>query len=92
VTQMAFSEHHDMINAFLEPARCQRITVSGRTIASVSYILGNSRLPQHQNLRLEHCARPQQIDHCPNDQFAQIKHRAAASPDSRSTATGLDLR
>src|SRR5262245_47895633 len=27
----------------LKPARCQRITVSGRTIASVSYILGNSR-------------------------------------------------
>jgi hypothetical protein len=27
----------------LKPARCQRITVSGPTIASVSYILGNSR-------------------------------------------------
>src|SRR5215475_12680385 len=27
----------------LKPARCQRITVSGLTIASVSYILGNSR-------------------------------------------------
>jgi hypothetical protein len=27
----------------LTPARCQRITVSGRTIASVSYVLGNSR-------------------------------------------------
>jgi hypothetical protein len=27
----------------LKPARCQRITVSGRTIASASYILGNSR-------------------------------------------------
>jgi hypothetical protein len=27
----------------LKPARCQRITVSGRTIASVSYISGNSR-------------------------------------------------
>jgi hypothetical protein len=26
----------------LKPARCQRITVSGRTIASVSYVLGNS--------------------------------------------------
>jgi transposase len=49
-------------------------------------------LPQQQNLRLEHCARPQQIDHCPNDQFAQMKHRAAASPDSRSTASRLDLR
>jgi hypothetical protein len=23
-------------------------------------------LPQHQNLRLEHCARPRQIDHCPS--------------------------
>src|SRR5215468_5757338 len=27
----------------LKPARCQRITVSGRTIASASYTLGNSR-------------------------------------------------
>src|SRR6185437_2721776 len=27
----------------LKPARCQRITVSGRTIASALYILGNSR-------------------------------------------------
>jgi hypothetical protein len=27
----------------LKPARCQRITVSGRTIASASYILGNTR-------------------------------------------------
>ena len=27
----------------LKPARCQRTTVSGRTIASASYILGNSR-------------------------------------------------
>ena len=27
----------------LNPARCQRITVFGRTIASASYILGNSR-------------------------------------------------
>src|ERR1700757_3872851 len=27
----------------LKPARCQRITVSGRTIASVSNVLGNSR-------------------------------------------------
>ena len=101
-----------------KPARCQRITVSGRTIASASYILGNSRqirpnislsidanrsllglarrkiylLPQHQNLRLERCARPQKIDHCSKDKFAQIKHRAAASPDSRSTPSGLDLR
>jgi len=31
-------------------------------------------LPQQQNLRLEHCARPQQIGHCPKNQFAQIKH------------------
>src|SRR4029078_3354028 len=29
----------------LKPARCQRITVSGRTIASASHILGNSRQP-----------------------------------------------
>jgi hypothetical protein len=49
-------------------------------------------LPQHQNLCLERCARPQQIDHRPKDQFAQIQHRAAASPDSQSTASGFDLR
>src|SRR4051812_49999804 len=35
----------------LKPARCQRITVSGRTIASASYILGNSR-QIHPNISL----------------------------------------
>src|SRR6516164_6910232 len=36
----------------LKPARCQRITVSGRTIASVSYIFGNSRqIPPNINRR-----------------------------------------
>src|SRR5258707_1273918 len=38
----------------LNPARCQRITVSGRTIASASYILGNSRqTPPNINLSIE---------------------------------------
>src|SRR5277367_690603 len=38
----------------LKPARCQRITVSGRTIASASYILGNSRqTPPNINRSIE---------------------------------------
>ena len=38
----------------LNPRRCQRITVSGRTIASASYILGNSRqTPPNINLSIE---------------------------------------
>src|SRR5258707_7915411 len=38
----------------LKPARCQRITVSGRTIASAAYILGNSRqTPPNINLSIE---------------------------------------
>jgi hypothetical protein len=38
----------------LKPARCQRITVSGRTIASASYILGNSRqTPPNISLSIE---------------------------------------
>src|ERR1700686_4992878 len=38
----------------LKPARCQRITVSGRTIASASYILGNRRqTPPNISLSIE---------------------------------------
>src|SRR6202166_4785131 len=38
----------------LNPARCQRITVSDRTIASAPYILGNSRqTPPNINLSIE---------------------------------------
>src|SRR5260221_991572 len=38
----------------LNPARCQRITVSGRTIASALYILGNSRqTPPNIHLSIE---------------------------------------
>jgi hypothetical protein len=38
----------------LNPARCQRITVSGRTIASAPYILGNSRqTPPNINRSIE---------------------------------------
>jgi hypothetical protein len=38
----------------LNPARCQRITVSGRTIASAPHILGNSRqTPPNINLSIE---------------------------------------
>ncbi len=38
----------------LKPARCQRITVSGRTITSASYILGNSRqTPPNISLSIE---------------------------------------
>src|SRR6202163_2157776 len=38
----------------LNPARCQRITVSGRTIARAPYILGNSRqMPPNITLSIE---------------------------------------
>jgi hypothetical protein len=38
----------------LNPARCQRITVSDRTIASAPYILGNSwQMPPNINLSIE---------------------------------------
>ena len=38
----------------LNPPRCQRITVSGRTIARAPYILGNSRqMPPNINLSIE---------------------------------------
>src|ERR1700726_3290456 len=38
----------------LNPPRCQRITVSGRTIATAPYILGNSRqTPPNINLSIE---------------------------------------
>jgi hypothetical protein len=69
-----------------------------QSIAPNGRLLGLARrkhidlLPQHHNLCLERCARPYQIDHRPKDQFAQIQHRAAASRDSRSTASGLNLR
>jgi hypothetical protein len=45
----------DFLRQFdLNPARCQRITVSGRTIASAPYILGNSRqTPPNINLSIE---------------------------------------
>jgi hypothetical protein len=46
-------------------------------------------LPQDQNFCLEHNARPQQVDHHSKDQSAQIQHRAAASPESRSTASRI---
>ena len=46
-------------------------------------------LPQDQNFCLKRNSRPQQIDHHPTDQSAQIQHRAAASPNSRSTASRI---
>jgi hypothetical protein len=46
--------HHPRREYDLNPARCQRITVSGRTIASAPYILGNSRqTPPNINLSIE---------------------------------------
>jgi hypothetical protein len=109
-----FQRQHD-----LKPAGCQRITVSGRTIASVSYILGNSRqTPPNISLSIDPngsllgLARRSTLIRCrsttisassvtrdrsrsiivPKITFAQIQHRAAASPDCQSTASGLDLR
>jgi hypothetical protein len=46
-------------------------------------------LPQDQNFCLKHTARPQQVDHHSKDQSAQIQHRAAASPGSRSPASRI---
>jgi hypothetical protein len=40
-------------------------------------------------ISLKRNSRPQQIDHHSNDQYAQIQHRAAALPDSRSTASWM---
>ena len=46
-------------------------------------------LPQDQNFCLKRNSRPQQVDHHSKDQSAQIQHRAAASPDSQSTASRI---
>jgi hypothetical protein len=46
-------------------------------------------LPQDQNFCLKRYSRPQQVHHHSKDQSAQIQHRAAASPNSRSTASRM---
>jgi hypothetical protein len=67
----------------LKPERCQRITVSGRTIASASYILGNSRQtpPQYQSVNRDEgrspgTGSPQHIDLLPQDQNFCLKRNA----------------
>src|SRR6478672_8175026 len=80
----------------LKPARCQRITVSGRTIASASYILGNSRqTPPNISLSIEMKGSPQHIDLLPQDQKflpqAQLVTAAGRSPFQRSVCTNPPL-
>src|SRR6202158_6071904 len=48
-------------------------------------------LPQRQNFRLERCPRPKQIYHHPNNEPDKISHPAAASSDSRSTASQIEF-
>src|ERR1019366_8588960 len=49
-------------------------------------------LPQRPNLRLEHCPRTEQIDNRPTNKSAKIPHPTRGLPDSRSTASRIDLR
>ncbi|MEH6952608.1 hypothetical protein V4R08_14990 [Nitrobacter sp. NHB1] len=48
-------------------------------------------LPQDQNFCLKRCSRPQQVHRHSKNQSAQIRHRAAASPNSRSTASRISF-
>src|ERR1700730_14932806 len=48
-------------------------------------------LPQRPNFRLERCPRPKQICDHPNNEPEKISHPAAASPDSRSTASQIEF-
>jgi hypothetical protein len=47
----------------------------------------NDLLPQRQNLGLDRCPRPKQIDNRPDNEPDKISHYRSASPDSRSTAS-----
>jgi hypothetical protein len=65
----------------LNPARRQRITVSGRTIASAPYILGNSQqTPPNINLSIETNRKPlrisasQHIDLLPYTRISASSH------------------
>ena len=46
-------------------------------------------LPQRQNLCLERCPRPEQIDDRPTNKSAKIPHPTTGLPDSRSTASQM---
>jgi hypothetical protein len=81
----------------LNPARCQRITVSGRTIASAPYILGNSRqTPPNINLsnrtksKSLRISASQHIDLLPQHQNLGLKRnlrpqQVAGHPKDQST-------
>jgi hypothetical protein len=47
----------------------------------------NDLLPQRQDLCLDRCPRPKQIDNRPHSEPDKISHEGSASPDSRSTAS-----
>jgi hypothetical protein len=49
-------------------------------------------LPQHPNLRLKHCPRPEQIDDHPTNKSEKIPHPTRGLPDSLSTASPIGLR
>src|SRR5471032_984369 len=46
-------------------------------------------LPQHPNLCLERCPRPEQIDDCPTNKSAKIPHSTTGLPDSRSATSQM---
>src|ERR1700723_1971794 len=48
-------------------------------------------LPQHPDFHLERCPRPKQICDHPNNEPGKISHPARASPDSRSTASEIEI-
>jgi hypothetical protein len=67
----------------LKPARCQRITVSGRTIASASYNLGKQAADtsQYQSVNRDEgrpfgTGSPQHIDLLPQDQNFCLKRNS----------------
>ena len=78
-----------------------RIIVQGE-VCSALIVVGRSRrnLPlQHvelltkcQDLSLQRCPRPEQSEQCAPEQATDIPHRAAASPDSTSFASGPSFR
>src|SRR6202030_766039 len=48
-------------------------------------------LPQRPNFSLERCPRPTQICDHPNNEPDKISHPVTASPDSRSTASQIEV-
>ena len=83
-----------------KPARCQRITVSGRTIASASYILGkqSADTSQYQSVNRDEgrsfgTGSPQHVDLLPQDQNFCLKRNSRPQQidhhSQRSVCTNL---